>query len=182
MRLIGSLQRLALFAALSAMAPALAHAQAGDFPDRPLRMVIPWPAGGITDVAGRVVAQQLGVQLGQSVVVENRPGASGRIGMQAAPRTTPDGYTIFLGNGASMSVLGAVDPSLSYDPLKDFAPIALLSESPVGLLTPADLAPNNLKEFIALAKAEPKKLTFSSPGTASTFHLLTELFLARTGE
>jgi tripartite-type tricarboxylate transporter receptor subunit TctC len=173
------LRAIASLAALSCLGTA--DAQNSNYPDKTIRLILPWPAGGITDVVGRVIARQVGLELGKTIVVDNRPGASGVIGTEAAMRAAPDGYTLYLGNGASMSVMAAVDPKLSYDPQKDFAPIALLSDSPAALLTRANLPANNLKEFIALAKAQPGKLTFASPGTGSTFHLLAELFKAQAG-
>lgn len=175
------LRTIVFLVALSALFPCVTIAQTDDFPNRPIRLVIPWPAGGITDVVGRAIARQVGMELGRNIVVDNRPGASGVIGTEAAARAAPDGYTLYLGTGATMCVIVAVDPKITYDPQKDFVPIARTSDSPVVLLTRATLPANTLGEFVAMAKAQPGKLTYSSPGTGSTFHLITELFKARAG-
>jgi len=150
------------------------------YPLKPIHLVIPWPAGGVTDVVGRVIAKQISIELESPVVVDNRAGASGKIGTEFVKRAPADGYTLLLGNGV-MSVISVVDPSPNYDPQKDFVSISLISENPAALLTKSSINATNLSEFIDLAKKNPGNLTFSSPGIGSTFHMLTELFKLQTG-
>jgi tripartite-type tricarboxylate transporter receptor subunit TctC len=152
------------------------HAQ--NFPSGPLRMIVAFPPGGGADVAARIVAQELGQQLGQSVVVENVAGAGGTIGASRAAQATPDGYTLFLGTPSTHGTNPAVYPKLPYDPVKDFAPIAFLGSSPFMLITRPDFKASTVKELIAEAKAHPGELNYASYGNGSINHLIGENFLS----
>src|SRR5207249_3572472 len=140
--------------------PATAHAQV--YPARPLRMIVAYPPGGGTDIVGRMLAQKLGESLGQSVVVENRGGASGNIGTELAAHAAPDGYTILMGNVAPNAINVSLFKDLPFDPVADFAPVSLVASTPnilvVHPLTPA----RTVRELIALAKAKPGTLDFAS--------------------
>lgn len=166
-------------AVLSAMAVGgAAHAA---WPDRSITIVVPFPAGGGTDTFARPLAQQLGIQLGQSVVVDNRGGAGGTLGAGVAARATPDGYTFFMG-GAHHVVAPSIYKKLSYDIQKDFTPVAMLAQPPqIIVVNPSNLPVNNLKEFLDKAKSDPGSVNFGSAGMGSTHHLAGELFSLKTG-
>lgn len=166
-------------AVLSALAvTGTAHAA---WPERPVTIIVPFPAGGGTDTFARPLAQQLGQQLGQSVVVDNRGGAGGTLGAGVAARATPDGYTFFMG-GAHHAVAPSIYKKLSYDIQKDFTPVALLAQPPqIIVVNPGNLPVGSVKEFIAKAKADPGLINFGSAGMGSTHHLAGELFALKTG-
>ncbi len=166
-------------AVLSALA-VTGTAQAA-WPDRPVTIVVPFPAGGGTDTFARPLAHQLGQQLGQSVVVDNRGGAGGTLGAGVAARATPDGYTFFMG-GAHHAVAPSIYKKLSYDIQKDFTPVALLAQPPqIIVVNPANVPVNSVKEFIEKAKTDPGLINFGSAGMGSTHHLAGELFALKTG-
>lgn len=166
----------AVLSALAVTSPA--HAA---WPERPITIVVPFPAGGGTDTYARPLAQQLGQQLGQSVVVDNRGGAGGTLGAGVAARAAPDGYTFFMG-GAHHAVAPSIYTKLSYDIQKDFTPVALLAQPPqVIVVNPTNLPVKSLKEFIEKAKASPGTINFGSAGMGSTHHLAGELFALKTG-
>ena len=152
------------------------HSQ--NFPSGPVRMIVAFPPGGGADVAARIVAQELGQQLGQSVVVENVAGAGGTIGASRAAQAAPDGYTLFLGTPSTHGTNPAVYPRLPYDPVKDFAPIAFIGSSPFMLITRPDFKASTVKELIAEAKAHPGELNYASYGNGSINHLIGENFLS----
>lgn len=163
-------------AAISFIAPA-AIAQtkpAGIYPERPIRLVVPFAPGGGSDIVARIVAQRLSVSLGQQVIVDNRPGASGNIGHALVAKASPDGYTIVLGS-SNFVANPALVPNNPYDPNKDFSPITYAVTSPNVLVVHPTLAPTTFKEFMALVKANPGKFNFASPGTGTTSHLGAEL-------
>ncbi len=162
----------ALFAA-----PALAQPA---WPTRPLRIVIPWPPGQATDLAGRISAQFLAEDLGQNVVPENRAGAGGMIGTDAAVKAAPDGYTILAASSGPISI-NPLFGRASYEPERDLAPIAMLGVSAYSLVVRQNFPARNAAEFIALLKANPGKYTFASSGTGATTHLIVELFNIRAG-
>lgn len=166
-------------AAISAMAVAgPAHAA---WPDRPITIIVPFPAGGGTDTFARPLAQQLGQQLGQSVVVDNRGGAGGTLGAGVAARAAPDGYTFFMG-GAHHAVAPAIYKKLAYDIQKDFTPVAMLAQPPqIIVVNPTNLPVKSLKELLDKAKANPGSINFGSAGVGSTHHLAGELFALKTG-
>jgi tripartite-type tricarboxylate transporter receptor subunit TctC len=158
---------------------AIASNARAEYPDHALRLIVPFAPGGAVDGAARPAALELGKALGQSVVVENRPGAGGTIGIQAAAHAAPDGYTLLLGNIALASA-PALYPQSDVNP-KDFAPVALIGTTPYVLLVRADSPVKSLNELIESAKAHPGKLNYSSAGTGSAIHLAGELFKTRAG-
>jgi tripartite-type tricarboxylate transporter receptor subunit TctC len=158
-------------------ATAIAGPAAGQqYPARPIRMLVGFPPGGGTDIVGRIVAQKLSENLGQQVVVENRGGATGMVAAELAAKAMPDGYTIMMAHIAAMSILPSLYPKLSYDSVKDFAPITLAAIGPNLLVVHPSIPAKNVKELIALAKARPGQLQFASPGSGSVQHLSGELF------
>ena len=169
-----------LFAALLCAGAAMAginpaHAQA--YPNRPIRMIVPFPAGGPTDSMARIVSDRLGVVLGQSVVVENRGGgAGGSIGAKAVATADPDGYTILITPGGSLTTGPAVHKNIGYDPAKAFAPVGLLMTSPLIMAVHPSMPVQTIAELVAYAKANPGKLTWGSQGFGTAPHLLAELF------
>jgi tripartite-type tricarboxylate transporter receptor subunit TctC len=154
---------------------------ADPYPNRPIKLVIPYPAGGGTDSFARPLALQLSTRLGQSVVVENRGGAGGSIGMESVSRAPADGYTLLLALTPQLAVNGALYDKIPYDPIKSFAPISLIAEAPYLLLVNPTLPVNTTKELLALAKAENGKLTYASSGSGSGAHMAAELLISMTG-
>ena len=159
--------------ALACLAAPLAAAQS--YPSKPVRLISPYPPGGGTDAAARIIAQALSDALGQQVVVDTRGGASGQIGTELASKAAPDGYTIVLGNVAPLAILPAANPKLPYEPLRDFQPLSLLATSDYVLTVHPSLPARSLKELLALARANPGKLTFASSGALGAPHLAGEL-------
>ena len=175
--------RLLPIALVSAVIAISAIAEAGEdgWPQRPLRLVVPFPAGSSTDIIARIVAQKLSHQLGQQIVIENRAGASGNIGADAVAKATPDGYTIGIATASTHAVAASLSPNLPYDPIRDFAPVAMIGSQPYVLVLHPALPAHNLAELIALAKAKPGTLNYGSAGVASLAHLATELFASMAG-
>jgi tripartite-type tricarboxylate transporter receptor subunit TctC len=165
----------ALLAALVALSPAAAHAQAGAYPGKPIRLILPFPPGGGTDILGRLMAERLAPRLGQPVVVENRGGAGGNVGAEAAARSAPDGYTIVL-VAPSLAISPSLYKKLAYDPVKDFAPVSLVATVPNVMVTNPSIPAKTLSEFIALAKSKPGAMNFGSGGNGTSNHLAGELF------
>jgi tripartite-type tricarboxylate transporter receptor subunit TctC len=161
----------ALMAAAIAMPPAWSQA----YPSKPIKQISPYPPGGGTDAAARIIAQALGDQMGQQVVVDTRGGASGLIGTELAAKAAPDGYTVVLGNVAPLAILPASTPKLPYDPIKDFSPISLVALSDYVLAVHPSLPAKSVRELLALAKANPGKLTYASSGNLGAPHLAGEL-------
>jgi len=156
------------------------HNPASDYPDRPVRFIVPWPPGGGTDVFARVIGEKLHQSLGQPFVVENRPGAAGNIGATYVARATPDGYTIMLAT-LTLATNPALYKNIEFDAVKDLAPITLIAGVPHMLVVNPSVPANNVKELIALAKAKPGKLNYSSAGIGSPFHIAGELFKEMAG-
>lgn len=150
------------------------------FPSRPVILIVPWPAGGGTDVLARVLGQRLGAMWKQPVVVENRPGAVGFIGAQATARAAPDGYTIMM-TSMALATNKIFLAKKQFDPIDDFAPITLLAGAPHVLVVRPDLPAHNLKKLLALAQPGKSTLKYSSAGPGSPWHLAAELFKAQTG-
>ncbi len=148
------------------------------WPDRPLRLVVPFSAGGTNDLTGRVVAEKVAAALGQPIIVENRVGAGGSIGAEAVAMAAPDGYTLLQASGSTHGGNSVVYKNLAYDPVKDFAPISMLVRTPFILVVNPAVKANSVSELIALAKAQPGKLNFASFGSGSSSHLVGELFKA----
>jgi tripartite-type tricarboxylate transporter receptor subunit TctC len=159
--------------------PVLAFAQG--YPNRPVRMIIPFAPGGASDFVGRIMQPRLGELLGQPIVVENRAGASGNIGVEAAARSAPDGYTLFLGNIGTIAVNPAVFPKLAVNPLADLVAVIQVVDVPSVLVANGAFSANSVKELVALAKASPGKLNYGSPGSGSVNRLEMELLRSAEG-
>jgi tripartite-type tricarboxylate transporter receptor subunit TctC len=171
-------------AALAANGSAGAQAPAAGgeaFPVKPLRLVVPFPPGGGNDIVGRLVAQRLVEVIGQQVVVDNRPGAGGTVGVAIAAQAAPDGYTLLLGSVGMLAHNPALKPDLPYVPLRDFAPVALLVTSPMLLAVQPALPVKSVTDLIALARANPGKYSYASAGSGSSLHMTAELFLRSAG-
>ena len=162
-----------------ALLPAAAGAQTAGWPDRPLRLVVPFPAGTTTDTLGRLLGNFLSAQLGQPVVVENRSGAGGSVGAASVARSAPDGYTLILGTSGSHAVNASLIRDMGYDPVRDFAPIGAFVQTPVVLGVRPSLGAASVAELVALAKT--RNLTFASAGIGTTGHLSQALFNLRGG-
>jgi len=166
-----------LTAALALTVPQTAPAQA--YPSKPIRLVLPFPAGGPTDIVGRILGQKLSEALGQPVVQDNRPGAGGNLGADQVAKSPPDGYTLLL-SSPSISISPSLYKKMPYDPQKDLAPISLIAGIPNVMLVHPSVPAKTLKEFVALAKARPGKLNFGSGGAGTTNHLASELLKTLT--
>ncbi len=175
----GLLLRAVTFVAIAAFA-ALAHAQA-PYPSKPIRLVVPFPAGGTTDIIARAVSQRLTETLGQAVVVDNRPGAGGNIGAELVAKSPPDGYTLLMGTVGTHAINPGLYAKMPYDHVRDFAPVILVAGVPNVLVVPAALPVNSVQELIAYAKANPGKLNFASSGSGTSIHLSGELFKTMSG-
>ena len=160
-------------AALLAVSGALAQG----YPNRTVKVVVPWPPGQATDIAARVVAQKLQESLNQPFVIENKPGAGGAIGSDIVAKSTADGYTLLAASSGPLSIMPNLQ-KIPYDPLKDFAPVSMVAVTPFALVTHPSFPAANAKEFVALLRANPGKYTFATSGTGATAHLVTELFNA----
>lgn len=158
----------------------ISHAQS-QYPNKPIRLIIGFPAGGSTDIVGRIVAQKLGERLGQTIVVENRGGAGGTIGTDAAAKAAPDGYTLTLGTTSTMAVAPGAYSKLGYDPIKSFSPISLVAVTPYLLVVNPQVPAKSLAELVALVKSQPGKLNYASAGNGSTTQLATEMLNDVTG-
>ena len=156
-------------------------AAAAAYPERPIRLVVPFPPGGSTDTVARLVAQDAGERLGQQIVIDNRSGASGAIGVEIAARAAPDGYTWVLGTTSTHAISPATNPRLTYDPLISFTPATLLGDAPYFVLVHPSISAHNVKELIALARTQPGMLHYASAGNATLAHFAGELFKSRAG-
>ena len=176
------LLRRTVIAALSATALAgLAHAQAPAFPTRPVTMVVPFPAGGITDTIARALAQKMGDTLGQSVIVDNKPGGGGQIAATQVKQAAADGHTVFVGATEMFAINQNLFRKFSYEPLKDFTPISSLIASPLVLVVPANSPVNSVNDLVQQAKTRKGGMNFASQDIGSIGHLLGELFRGQTG-
>ena len=169
----------AMILALGTLASHAALAQA--YPAKPVRLVVPFPPGGSTDIVARIVAQKLSDRLGQQVVVENRGGAGGTIGAEAVAKAPPDGYTLVVGTTSTHAVAPSVYGKIGYDPVKDFAPISLIAVTPYLLVVNPSVNVKSLQEFVGYVKARPGKLNYASAGTGSTTHLAMEMLKSAAG-
>ncbi len=176
-------RRAVLAAGLSSAAcPAFAQGgAAGGWPSHPVRMVVAYPAGGSTDIVGRLLADRLGRLWGQPVVVENRSGAAGTVGADAVAKAAPDGHTLLLAASPELAIARSTQRDLPYDPVRDFAPVGLLAQSPFLLLASNALGAADLRGLVALAKARPGALNYASFGNGTSNHLVGELFKATAG-
>ena len=167
----------AVFAVVAFSFCALAHAQG--YPVKPLRLIVPFPPGGVTDISSRVVAQKLSAELGQPVVVENRAGASGVIGAEAGAKAAPDGYTLTMGNISTLAINAVTFAKLPYDPVASFAPVSMVAIQPLVISVHPSVPANTLGELVALAKAQPGKLAYGTAG--SSVYLAVEFFNTAAG-
>lgn len=170
----------AMLAGLAALAPAAAQAPP-DYPNRPLRLIVPFAGGGTTDVLARLIGHQLGLALGQQVVIENRPGVNGNVGTDAAAKSTPDGYTIVLVADGTVAINPGLYPKLPFDPERDLMPISRVALVPLILVAHPSLKAETIPTLIALSQELSASLFFSSAGLGSTGHLAGELLKSRTG-
>jgi tripartite-type tricarboxylate transporter receptor subunit TctC len=153
-------------------------ALAQPYPARPVKLIVPFPPGGNTDIVGRLIAQKLSDSFGQQVYVENRGGAGGTIGAEAAAKSANDGYTLFFSTTGTLASAPSLQPNLRYDPIKDFSPITTLANAPVVVIVATSLPPKTLRELIQLAKGQPGSLKFGSAGTGHFVHIAGEVFKA----
>ena len=163
-------------AAAIGVSPALAQS----YPAKPIRMIVPFPAGGATDILARALSQKLGEKIGQTVVVENRPGAGGTIGADAASKSAADGYTLLLATSSTHSIGPAINPKIPYNAETDFTPIAYVASSPNLVVVPKTLPVNSMRELIDYAQKNPGKLNYASSGNGTIVHLTTEYFKAQS--
>ena len=169
---------ISIAALLSSSAAAMA---ADDYPNKPVKLILPAAAGGPTDVPARIASQILQPKLGQPVVIENRPGAGGALGARVVATAAPDGYTLLVANTSVLAVIPAVSASAGYDPVKNFVPIVRMTESFQILVVNADSPWKTLKEFVDYCKANPGKLNYAHTGAGGLPHLVGELFMLRSG-
>jgi tripartite-type tricarboxylate transporter receptor subunit TctC len=165
----------------AALLPAAARAQAGWNPDRPIRLLVGFPAGGVSDVIARLAAEGIGQRLGQPVIVENRPGAAGNVAAQQTARAAADGHTLLLSTNGSHGANPALYASLGFDPIRDFTPVALLASITNVLVVHPAVPARTVQDLVALAKAQPGRLNFASASVGAAGHLVGEMFKLRTG-
>jgi tripartite-type tricarboxylate transporter receptor subunit TctC len=171
---VGLLRALGLACLGLVLAQGFVRAQEA-YPARPIRFILPFPPGGGTDILGRIISERLSASLGQPVVIENRGGAGGNVGAEAAAKSAPDGYTIVL-VAPSLAISPSLYSKLNYDPVKDFAPVSLVATVPNVMITHPSVPARTLAEFIALAKTKPGRMNFGSGGNGTSNHLAGELF------
>ena len=177
---MSSISRRSALGLLAALGVRAAHAQ-GEYPTRPIRIVVPFGAGTSTDIMTRLVAPKMGEILGQPIVVENRPGAGGVVGSEAVAKSPPDGYTLCMGSIASHSVNVSLMPRLPYDVLRDFAPVSLVTNAPNLLVVGPQVPARSLQEFLAWARQQRGGASYASAGNGTSSHLAGELLKLRTG-
>lgn len=177
MRLLSKVLAFLALAPLALAQPAFGQA----YPSKPVKLIVPFPPGGPTDIVGRMVAQKLSDGLGQSVIVENRPGAGGTVGSAAAAKSEPDGYTLLYGSTSTLAIAPSLYRNAPYEPLKAFAPVSLVSRGPILVAVNAEVPARTLKEFIDLAKKSPGKYSYGSAGSGTPPHLAGELFKSLAG-
>ena len=168
----------ALACAATLASPALAQQ---DYPSKPIRVVVPWPVGGITDIGARIMSERLTQNMGRSVIVENKPGANGFIGTEFVAKATPDGYTLLLVTTSTHAVAPALYRKMPYDPVKDFAPVSQIVLAPTIAVTPPNSPHRTIAEFVAHAKANPGKLNYATYGSAGSSQLSATLFMQAAG-
>ena len=178
---IGGRGFLVTVSALSLSALSATPVQAQNFPAKPLRLVVPWAAASGTDLMSRMIAQKLGEALGVQVVVENRGGAGATIGTEVAAKSAADGYTLYIGGSVSMAISPVIYPKVAYDPIRDFAPVSLITRFYNALSVHPSVPAKSVGELVAIAKARPGALVVPSAGAGSTSHLAAELFQSMTG-
>src|SRR4029079_1265908 len=162
------------------LAVAAGQAAAQGYPAQPIRLIAPFPPGGSVDIMARLIADPLAIQLGGKIIIDNRSGESGNIGMEAAARATPDGHTIVL-NTLPLVTNKSLFEKLSWDPIRDFAPLGMVATAPHVLVVPSKLPAKTVQELVKLARASPGKLNYASAGVGTTFHFCAEMFKDATG-
>ena len=167
--------------ALSLALGLAAGAAAQPYPAKPIRFIVPYPPGGSADILTRAIGQKAGEGLGQPFVVENRPGAGTAIGAEALAKSAPDGYAIMLGTVSSHAINPALNPKLPFDPVRDFTPISLVASIPFAMIVHPSVSAKTVEEFVALARAKPGTLNYSSAGSGTSNHLAGELLRSMTG-
>ena len=172
---------IAIFTTITLFATSVPSAHAQTYPAKSLRIIVPFAAGGSTDIFARLIGDKLATALNQPVVVENRPGAAGNIGAEAVVKSTPDGYTLLMATTGVMAINNALFRSMPYDAAKDLEPVIFIASITNVLAVPTDLPAKNVLELVALAKKDPGKLTFASSGAGSSTHLSAELFKSMAG-
>ncbi|HEY3078006.1 MAG TPA: tripartite tricarboxylate transporter substrate binding protein [Burkholderiales bacterium] len=168
-----------LLAALALVLSSQAAAQA--YPSRPIRFVVPFPPGGGMDIVARALGEKLAPRLGQPVVIENKPGAGTTIGTDAVAKSAPDGYTLLVSGVASQAIVHYMHPKRTFDMQRDFAPVARIADGTIAFVVPASSPTNSVRDFVALAKANPGRLTFASSGVGGLIHLTGEMFKQAAG-
>lgn len=171
-----SMPALVALSGLFVIGTAAAPANAQSYPAKPVRMIVPFPAGGATDIVGRLIAQKLSESFGQQVIVDNRGGAGGTIGSDLAAKSPPDGYTMLLGTSSTHAVAPSLYSKLPYDPVKDFSPVTLAATATILLAVHPSVPARSVKELISLAKRQPNALSFASSGNGGISHLVGEQF------
>ncbi len=167
------------FAAIAFAIVATAHAQS--YPSKVVRIVVPFPPGGSTDLLARKLAEKFQASMGQPFIVENKPGAGGAVGSEFAAKSSPDGYTLLLGVTGSHGISVSLNPKLPYHPLKDFAPISMVVSAPLVIVVGPGFPAGTLAEYVAYAKSKPEQVTHSSPGNGTSMHLTGEMFNLASG-
>ena len=173
------MRRYFLSALVTALLLAAGSAAAQAYPAKPVRLVVPFPAGGATDILARTISQKAAEKLGQAIVIDNRPGAGGTIGSDSVAKAPADGYTLLIATGSTHSIGPIINPKIPYNVEKDFAPVAYVAKTSSVMVVPTSLPVNNLAEFIALAKSKPGQLNFGSSGNGTNSHLSGEVFKAQ---
>jgi len=173
------MRRVFLGLVLAALAPAIALAQA--YPAKPLRVVVPFPPGGGVDIVARSVSEKLSPRLGQPIVIENKPGAGTQIGTDAVAKSAPDGYTLLVGPVGSQAIVQLMHGKRNFDFRRDLAPVARIGHGTIALIVPASSRAQSVKDLVAMAKADPGRMTFASSGTGALIHLTGELFKQQAG-
>src|SRR5205814_8872233 len=168
-----------VLALVIATAPALAGADS--YPTKPIHIIVPYPAGGTSDILARTIGQRLSESFGQPVIVENKPGANGNVGADLVAKAPADGYTLLLGDIGALAISPSVYPTLPFDPVRDFAPVTMVAYSPHSLVVNPAVQANSVQELVALAKAKPGKLNFAISGVGGAPHLAGVEFALRTG-
>ncbi len=160
---------------------ALSSNVAAQYPNKSIRFIVPWPPGGAADIMARLIGESLGKEVGQTVVVDNRPGAGGLMATEQVTKMEPDGYTLLLGSTGPNAIAGSLYKNLRYDPVKDLAPVTQITELPLLLVVNKDFPANSVQELIAYAKANPGKVNFASVGAGTAQHLASEIFKMAAG-
>lgn len=170
-----------LAAATAAAVPGAQQSFAQAFPSRPMKLIAPWPVGGAVDALSRAIGAKLEARIGQPVVTENRPGAGSTLGVNLGARSAPDGYTLVLAGNSSLSISPTMYKKLPYDPIKDFAPVALVARIPMVLVVNPSMPFKTVAELVKYAKEKPGQLNYGSGGPGSSHHMVTEMFRTMTG-